>query len=520
MSEIIFKNAMLIDGTSAPAQVGDLAVSQGRITAVGGNIPVGAAKVVDASGLALAPGFIDIHTHSDRALFQAPEAESRILQGVTTEIGGNCGNWARLEQGHSVQAFSEEDRGWPSLAEYFKDMAAMGISTNFGTLMGHGTVRAAAMGYDNRPPTPDEVTKMKQLADQAMQDGAFGISSGLIYPPSSYAVVDELIEVTKAIAPYHGIHEIHMRNEGDNILQSLEEAFAIGRHAKVPVQIAHLKITGRRNWRILTPAVLAMLDKARSQGIDVTVDQYPYIASATSLNTIIPQWAHEGGREKFLQRIADPATRAKIRAEVLESFARNESQWSDYLLSRIPSNNYPHLEGKNMAEIATLLGKEPIDAALDLILEEKGNIARVSFGMCEEDVEMIMKHSLVMIGSDGSAGNLDAPGVPHPRSYGTFSKVLGHYCRDRGLFPLETAVFKMTGFPAWRLRFPDRGLLRPGFCADLTLFCPQTVASNPTYTEPKQASAGIVQVYVNGVLTAQDGKHTGVRKGQVLKLKR
>lgn len=513
MLDTLFKNARLIDGSGAPSQRGDLAVKEGRIVAVGGRIEDSAADVIDADGLCLAPGFIDIHTHSDASLLGAPEAESRILQGVTTELGGNCGTSPAFRQGHT----SGVEGSWPRLSDFLAALEQKRISTNFGTLVGHGALRAAAMGFDQRPASEPEIAAMQNLADQAMQDGAFGISSGLIYPPSSYADVKELIAVGKAAAPYHGIYESHIRHEDGDLLASLEEALAVGREAGIPVQIAHLKVTGRRNWQVTIKAGLALIEKARRQGLDVTMDQYPYTASATSLSTLVPQWVQDGGNEKFLERLADPATRARIRAEILQQVADNAEEWSDYLISRLPSNNYPHLEGKNLAEIGQILGKEPVDAALDLILEEKVRIGRIKFGMCEEDVELVMRHPLTLIGSDGSAANLDSPGVPHPRSYATFSRVLGYYCRERQLFPLETAVSKMSGLTAWRLRLRDRGLLRAGFKADLVLFDPETIRDTPSYADPKQASAGIHRVYVNGVLTARDGKHTGERAGQIMR---
>ena len=512
MYDLLFKNARLIDGSGASWQRGDLAVKDGRIAAVGGVISASANEVIDAESLVLTPGFIDIHSHSDSSLANAREAESRILQGVTTELAGNCGGSPNIKKGYT----ETNDHAWTRLSAYFKDLAEGGISVNFATLVGHGTLRAAAMGYEQRPATTAEIVTMQNLADEAMQDGAFGMSSGLIYPPSSYADVNELTEVAKALTAYHGIYESHVRHENEHMLASLKEAAAVGIGAGIPVQIAHLKVTGRKNWQVTMPSVLAYIEKQRRLGLDITMDQYPYTASSTSLSTLIPQWAHNGGNEAMLSRLADPDQRNRIRQEILDANAHEERLWSDYLISRLPSGNYNHLEGKTLEEIGTILCKDPIDAALDLILEEKVRIGRIFFGMAEDDVELVMSHPLTMIGSDGSAQSLNAPGVPHPRSFATFTRVLGHYCRTRQLFSLETAVKKMTGLPAWRMRLADRGLLRQGFKADLVLFDADTISDVPSYANPKQASAGIERVYVNGVLTAFQGKHTGARAGQII----
>jgi len=514
MYDVLFKNATLIDGSGAPRQQGSLAIKGGRIAAVGALVGATAHTTIDATDLVLSPGFIDIHSHSDGGILHAPEAESRILQGVTSELGGNCGTSPRISQGPSSDG---SDAGYTDLPAYFSALETEKISTNLGMLIGHGAVRAAVIGYDNRPATEADLDAMRLIVDQAMKAGAFGMSSGLIYPPSSYADVHELCAVAMALQDYYGIYETHMRHEDGDLLASLEEAATVGIYNSIPVEIAHLKVTGRKNWNITMHAGLAYIDKLRRQGVDITMDQYPYTASSTSLNTLVPQWVHDGGREKFLERLSNPETRARIRQEILDHVALAEEEWSDYQVSRLPSGNHPDLEGKNLAEIAIILGKEPVDAALDLLVEEKGNIARVKFAMSEEDVELAMSHPFTMIGSDGGASNLAAPGVPHPRSFATFARVLGHYSRNRKLFSLETAIQKMTGMPAWRMRLGDRGLLRPGFSADLVLFDPETVIDTPTYTKPKQACEGIKQVYVNGILTAEDGKHTGARAGMILR---
>jgi len=515
MFDLIIKNATLIDGSGAPKQRGDLAVSGDRIARVGGVIKRDATEVIDGEGLVLSPGFIDIHTHSDRTLMNLPEAESRILQGITTEIGGNCGSCPLLSRSTAAATGSPS---WSSLEEYFLALEQKGISVNFGTYVGHGSVRTAVVGHERRLATPDEINSMKLLVDEAMQQGAFGISTGLIYPPSSFADLNELIEVAKAIAPYHGIFETHLRSEdGTQMMTSLSEAYAVGKGAKVPVQIAHLKFFGRPSWGVTVHAALASLEKAQADGVDITCDQYPYTASSSGLSTLVQQWAHDGGKAKLVERLQNPETRARIRAEILEFIADNEAEWSDYLLVKFPSGNNARFEGKTLQEIAAILGKEPVDTAIDLLVEEKGDITRILFSIGEEDIEQIMKHRLVMIGSDGNTDNVGTPGIAHPRSFGAFARVLGHYCRDRGVLPIETAIHKMTGFPSWRLRLPDRGLLRPGFRADLVLFDPQRISDVATYTQPKQGSIGISRVYVNGVLTAKDDKHTGAKAGAIIR---
>ena len=524
MYDLLFKNAHLVDGSGSPWRLADLAVKDGKIVAIGALSKETAKETINCTGLVLAPGFIDIHSHSDFGLFDYGLNESRVLQGVTTEIGGNCGITAapvspgKEELLRRYAGFlGDVDIPWQSFGEYLDTLSKVPLSTSFGAVVGHGTLRIAVMGFEDRKASPEEIIAMQNLADQSLDAGAYGISTGLIYPPGYYADEAELIEVLKAAAPYRAYYETHMRDEGDGILDSVQEAINIGFGAGVPVQIAHHKITGRKNWRILGQATLAKMERARREGLDITMDQYPYIASATSLTSMIPKWGFEGGMDAMLARLENTETRAKLRSEILENFAENLKLWSDIVVSSVATVENAWTHGLNIAEIAEKWHKEPIDAAFDLLIAEKGSVAQVTYGMCEEDVEMIMKHPLTMIGSDGSAYPLDGAGIPHPRLFATFTRVLGYYCRERQLFPLEEAVYKMTGFPAARIGLLDRGLLRPGLRADLTLFNPQTVIDTPTFKNPKQASAGIERVYVAGVLTAQNGKHTGATAGGVIR---
>lgn len=524
MVDLLIRNARIVDGSGAPWQRGDLAVKDGVIVAVGALSDLSAAETIDAEGLTLAPGFIDIHSHSDFSLFQYPHAESRILQGVTTEIGGNCGittapinpDTADLLKRYAG-FLGQIELPWCSFGEYLDELAKQPLSVSFGAVVGHGTLRIAVMGFEDRKASPEEIAKLQQLTDQSMKEGAFGVSTGLIYPPGYYADEYELTEVLKAAAPYRGYYETHMRNEGDNSLASIQEAINIGRGAGVPVQIAHHKITGRRNWRVLGHATLALIERARREGLDITMDQYPYIASATSLTSLIPKWAFEGGMDVLLERLSDPDQRARIRADILENFERDLRLWSDIVVAEVPSAQNRWTHGLSIEAIAQRRQQEPIEAVFDLLKEEMGSVAQITYGMCEEDVEMIMQHPLTMIGSDGSAMSLEVAGVPHPRYYGTFTRVLGHYSRERQLFPLETAVYKMTGMPAARIGLWDRGLLRPGLRADLVLFDADKVIDTPSFADPQQPSAGIERVYVRGVLTAHGGRHTGAEAGGVLR---
>jgi len=523
MSEFIVKNVRIVDGTGAPWFYGEVAVKDGVIVKVGEKADWDAATVIDGGGLVLAPGFIDSHSHSDTPWFVDNRGESKIRQGVTTEVTGQCGMSAApvTEKRRGTQVTVETEEGvpvtWSTFAEYLSALEKAGVGLNIVPLVGHGALRSSAMRYDNRPPTGEELAAMKELLVEAMEAGAFGYSSGLIYPPSSYADTEELIELAKVLRPYKGVYATHMRNEGTGLLESVQEAIRIGREAGVSVQISHHKASGEKAWGLVKQS-LPMIEQARKEGVDVTCDQYPYIASATSLTSIIPGWAHEGGPKALLARLQDPEVSKGLKETVSKNM--EGGGWSRYLITGVKSEKNSFAQGKRIPEIAAIWGIPEVEAAWRLLIEEELEVGQARFGMCEEDVKMVMAHPVVMIGSDSSCMAVDGPlakGHPHPRTFGTFPRVLGHYCRDEKVFPLETAVYKMTGMPAWRLRLWDRGLVRPGMKADLVLFDPDTIIDTATFEAPLQYPKGIEKVWVNGALVVEDGKHTGRIAGQVLR---
>lgn len=528
MYDLILKNVRIIDGTSAPWYRGSVAVKDGRIAKIGPDngsfcgMDVGssAKEVVDGEDLYLAPGFIDIHSHSDTALPCYPQAESRILQGVTTEIGGNCGlsvipvSQDAAKKKQLSDYVGQLDYNWNNVGDYLDVMQRQGISTNLGMVVGHGALRVAAMGFDSRKATAEEMQVMRGLLRQALEEGAFGMSSGLIYPPGCYADTDELAELCKELTPYGAFYATHMRNENTEIIEALNEALEIGRRSGAAVQISHHKVTRKSVWQLHVKTTIAMIDKARREGMDVQVDQYPYRATSTSLDSNAPNWAFEGGVEGLLARLTDPQTRAEINRFANETHV---GRWQDTYVASVASEKNQWTVGKSIAEIAQIRGVDPADACFDLVVEEKCRVNEVVYGMCEEDIEYIMGQPYTMIGSDGEAASLDYVGQPHPRWFGTFPRVIAHYCRQRKLFPLETAIFKMTGMTASRLGLSDRGLIKEGNWADLVLFDFEKLQDSPDFERPKQACQGIRRVYVNGVLTAYDGLHTGVRAGMTLR---
>lgn len=523
MYDFLFKDVRIVDGTGAPWFAGEVAVKDGVIAAVGKDLPGAAVRVIRGHGLILSPGFIDSHSHSDTNWFIDNRGESKLRQGVTTEVTGQCGSSPApiTPKRLAGQTTSTTDEGtpvtWRTYGEYLDALDRAGVGINIVPLVGHGALRSSAMGYDSRPPTAPEMAKMKKLLVEALEAGAFGFSSGLIYPPSSYSDTAELVELAKVMAPYGGIYETHMRNEGTGLLKSVEEAVTIGREGGVPVEISHHKASGEPAWGLVKDS-LAMIEQAREEGVDVTCDQYPYVASATSLTSIIPGWAHEGGPKALLARLRDAETSKKLK----ETVAKNNEGggWSKLLVTSVRSERNAFAMGKRIPEIAAIWRIPEVEAAWRLLTEEELEVGQARFGMCEEDVKMVMAHPCVMVGSDSGCTAVDGPlakGHPHPRAFGTFPRVLGHYAREEKVLALEQAVRKMTGMAAWRVKLWDRGLIRPGMKADLTLFNPDTVRDEATFEDPVKYPTGIEFVMVNGVPAIESGANTGRIAGRVLR---
>jgi len=521
MLDWCIRNARIVDGSGNPWFRGAVGIRGGRIAAVGDLRAASAERTLDAGDRCLAPGFIDAHTHSDFSLLRFPRAESRISQGVTTEVGGHCGfspfpvDPDRLELWRESSSFIAGDLSWNwrSTADFFQRLDAKPLSLNHVPLVGHGAVRAAVMGFDRRTPTPAELGRMQGLVAEAMETGAAGLSSGLAYAPGCYAETEELIALCKVVARHGGLYATHMRNQDAGLLESVAESLRVGREAGLPVQIAHHKAMGEAYWGRVKDS-LALVDAARAAGQDVTLDVYPYTAASTTITRLLPEWTLEGGVSALLDRLRTPDLRARI---LREAGADTSVKWENILVAAMQKPEHARYEGMTLAALAAERGKPPLEAAVELVLADGAPFSTIRFIMAEADVVTVMRHPAVMFGSDGHAMSPALGGKPHPRSYGTFTRVLGHYVRERGVLSLEEAVRKMTAFPAARFGLWDRGLIRPGAAADLVLFDPAAVLDTATFADPHRYSAGIDWVMVRGQLVWRDGQDTGAAAGQVLR---
>ena len=525
MKTTLIRGGRLIDGTGNTWKYGDVLLQGDRIVQVGVVSETNADQIIDAEGMLVSPGFIDIHTHSDIPLLVDGRADSHIRQGVTTNAIGNCGNSAFPLTDEMVEMWGGKyggiDINWRSLADYLGLLEQQGISVNLVPFVGHGTIRTQVMGYRDVAPTPAELTAMRAVLAETMEQGAFGLTTGLTYVPGIYSETAEIIELAKVVAQYGGVYASHVRGENDTLIAAVAEAIEVGRQAQLPVQIAHFKAMGRHMWG-KSVETLQMVDDARSEGIEVTCDQYPYNASATGLGSYLPGWAHIGGKDEFLKRLADPGLRLKIKTEIVDG----TPDWASFYKGVGWENTYVNQckrtewQGLSVSQIAAQEGKDDFDMAFDLLIENEGNVPVVYFTIGDEDIERIMRHPAVMVGSDSSPISVEGPlfkGRPHPRSSGTFVRVLGHYVREKKVITLEEAVRKMTSAPAQKLGLTDRGLLCPGFKADIVIFNPETVGSTSTYADPFQYATGIEHVFVNGTHTIVCGEHIGAKAGQVLR---
>ena len=527
MLDILIQNGVVIEGTGKQAFRADVAITAGRIAVVARDIQQDAKRTIEAQGLHVAPGFIDPHTHSDLTLLVNPRAESKIRQGVTTEVVGNCGFSPAPLLGAAVEEVRNETKSlglnvtWTSMTEYLEHLRQPGTAVNVVPLVGHNIVRGAVLGFDDVQPTPEQQIEMERLVAEAMEEGARGLSSGLFYPPGFYARTEEVIELARVAARYGGIYASHIRSETNRLLEAVAEAIEIGKRAETQVEISHVKLEGYRNWEG-ADRLLAMLEDADSQGVRVGCDQYPYTAGVSWLAYILPYWAQAGGTKAVAERLGDPEVRARLTKDWEEDRAGWEERggmrdWTDLLITHCAAQ--PDVQGKNIAEIAAAEGKDPLEVALDLIVVSAGQVECVCFGQLEDNVRILMRHPLVVVGSDGESlapHGVLAQGKPHPRNYGTFPRVLGHYVREERVLSLEEAVKKMTSVTAERFGLTDRGVIREGAWADLVLFDAQTVADRGTYTDPHQYPVGIPEVIVNGVGVIDQGQHTGALPGQVL----
>ena len=497
-ANILIKNGKIIDGTGNSWYYGNIAIKDGKIIAIGRDIDLTAGKTIDATGLIVAPGFIDVHTHLEGDEEKDPNATNFILDGVTTCITGNCGS-SNIEIG-----------------KYLSYIDSLQLSINVATLLGHNDVRKTVMGRANREATPEEMQQMKNMVDQAMRDGAVGFSTGLIYIPGTYTKTPEIVELAKVSAKYKGVYATHMRDEGDSVTYAINEALTVGREANIPVEISHFKLSGQHNWG-RSKETVPMIEAARKEGIEVTIDQYPYTAASTSISTLIPDAILADGQDSIRTRLQRPEIRKYVINSMLGRLKKRRLKHFSYVVVSYYAQDTTY-NGKSIEQINLMKGRKhkkkyEAQTVIDLMME--GGASAVFHGMSEEDIKRIMQYPFNMFASDATIRLLGA-GVPHPRGYGTNARVLSKYVRDEKVISLEEAIRRMTSLPAQKFQLKDRGLLQPGFAADIVIFDEQEVKDISTYEHPHAYSKGFKYVIVNGMVTVENEKHTGVRAGKAI----
>lgn len=526
---LLIRNGTVIDGSGTSGRPADVALDGDRIAAVAPALAGEAARTIDAQGLTVTPGFIDIHAHSDFFYAQCPSAESKIRQGVTTEVVGMCSfspapvvAASKPQVQNSAHALGAElEVRWTGFGEYLDALEAQKPSINVVHFVGHGPLRLAAMGAEDRPPTAGELDRMKGFLAEALDAGAFGFSSGLVYPPSAYAGTEELIELSRSMAGRGGQYFTHMRGEAGQLLTSIAEALRISEEGGVPLQIAHLKSFGRENWALFDRAV-EMIDAARHRGVPVSADVYPYAASSTFMTALLPGWMHDGGTAKLVQRLSEGTARQRLLTENLGADGRWHTErgtigFDEVTIATCPD---PADEGLSLQALGDKRRRPPAEAMLDVLREHEAQVSCVMFAQAEDNVRKALRQPYVMIGSDSlglTCGSGPHPGRPHPRMYGTFPRVLGRYARDEGLFSQAEAVAKMTGRPAEKLGLSDRGMLKPGYFADVAIFDASRVRDESTFADPHRYPSGIPYVIVNGRVVVDDGRFTAAASGRVLR---
>lgn len=521
--DLVIRGGRLIDGTGNPSFHGDLAIRNGKIAQIGNLGKVSAAREIDATGMIVSPGFIDIHNHSDYTIIADGNAQSMIRQGVTSMIFGEGGSAAPLG---GKQELSNNAANWTDFNGYFARLLKQGISTNIGTYVGSSQIWTYVHGEHAGPPTPAELAQMQILVRQAMQQGALGVASSLSGPPGSWIDTNTLVAMCKVAGEYGGIYSTHMRTEGKGVFESVAEAIEIGKRAGVPVDIIHLKLADHELWGQM-PELIAEIQNARANGQDVTANVYPYRAGQNNLATIIPPWAHEGGTEAMLRRLKDPSLHARLVSEIEHGIPGSNwynhytatGSWEGMLLVSLSNPAYKKYEGRRMNEVIADIGGPAVDVLFKVLEDNRGSVPTVYFHHNEKDMQFALRQPFVSVGSDGTAQATEGPtaeGHPHPRYFGTFPRVLGRYVRDEKVLTLEEAVRKMTSANAAKIHIFDRGLLRPGMWADVTIFDPAKIADRATYEQPRQYAVGIEYVLVNGQVVVDHGQHTGKRPGAIL----
>ena len=528
--DVVITNGHIVDGTGSPWYAADVAVKDGRIAAIGRLPDAKAARKIDARGMVVAPGFIDMLGQSELTLLVDPRAPSKIFQGITTEITGEGQSVAPLNDAMIKENQSGYDHyqikpDWRTLAQYFARLEKQGIGINMGTYIGAASARAMVLGYDNRAPTPEQLKQMEALVDQGMKDGALGLSTALQYPPAPFASTEELIALAKVASRHGGIYATHMRSEGNAEDAALDETFRIGREANIGVEIFHLKTSGQENWGKM-PHVIERIDKARAEGIDVAADTYAYTAWNNDMAAFTPPWANDGGSEKLVERLKDPAMRARMRKDMTTPTADWDNEWlaikgaQDILICSVNNPELVKYQGKRVSEIAAEWNSDPIDTIFDFLIKDKAGTYVTVFGMDEPDVALALQQPWMSVDNDASGASPDGllgKDHPHPRAYGTFPRILAKYVRDEHKLTLADAIRKFTSLPAQREHLADRGVIKQGMWADIVVFDPAKVRDEATYADPNKFSVGMQHVIVNGVAVIDDGRMTGKLPGKVLR---
>ncbi|MDY6856956.1 MAG: D-aminoacylase [Thermodesulfobacteriota bacterium] len=525
MYNLLIVNGEIFDGTGASPYHGHIGIKGDRILKIGTDTPCTANRIIDAEGMCVCPGFVDIHGHSDYFLLINPKAESKVRQGVTTEIGGNCGYAAAPIFGQEANERKAEykkqfslDLNWHTIKEYRDLLENIGIAINFIPLIGHNTIRASVMGKENREPDQKELEGMCFAIENGMREGAFGMSTGLIYPPACFSNTKELIVLNNIVKRFKGIFTTHIRNEDDSAIEAIREVVHIAKEVSIPLQISHLKTSRERNWNKLDE-IFEIIEEARLEGVKIDCDRYPYIASHTGLKAILPNWATEGNNEIIINKLKDKTIREKIRDDILKKHP-DLTYWNTIVISTLTSEKNKGYEGMRISDAAKKAGKDPFNFTFDILIEEKTNISANYFTMCEENMIRILKKPYTMIGSDAACRADYGPlsqGKPHPRAFGTFPRVLGRYVNKKGMLDISTAIKKMTSDPCRKLGIKARGEIREGFFADLVLFDSEKIIDRATFSDPIQYPEGIEYVIVNGKVTIEKGEHSGCANGRVLR---